>query len=102
MKDSTMETSEQEKIVSVPEAKVNGLLELYAEKVTDGQKGMAFGIRCAMKYLGIVTDEQIQDVLDPTAAKARARKERKQIKNVFDPLENVEQKQTKQRKQKRN
>ncbi len=74
--------------MEIDDTKITSLLETYAEKINDGQKQMAFGIRCAMKHIG-VTDEQIQDVLDPVAAKARARKERKKI-NVLKPIEGEE------------
>jgi hypothetical protein len=86
--------------MEIDETKIASLLELYAEKVNDGQRSMAFGIRCAVKHLGIVTDEQIQDVLDPVAAKARARKERKAIKNMLEPIEG-EEKPKKERRTKR-
>jgi hypothetical protein len=91
MKVSKMDTNEQltEKTISIPDAKVDGLLELYAEKLHDGQKTLAFGIRIAMKYLGIVTDERIQDAIDPVAAKARAKKERKKIE-MLKPIESEE------------
>jgi len=76
--------------MEIDDAKITSLLETYAEKINDGQKQMAFGIRCAMKHLGIVTDEQIHDVLDPVAAKARAKKERKKI-NMLKPIEGEEE-----------
>ena len=75
--------------MEIDDAKITSLLEMYAEKLNDGQKQMAFGIRCAMKHIG-VTDEQIQDVLDPAAAKDRARKERKKIENLLKPIESEE------------
>jgi hypothetical protein len=74
--------------MEIDDAKITSLLEMYAEKLNDGQRQMAFGIRCAMKHIG-VTDEQIQDVLDPAAAKARARKERKKI-DMLEPGEGEE------------
>ncbi len=74
--------------MEIDDAKITSLLEMYAEKLNDGQKQMAFGIRCAMKHIG-VTDEQIQDVLDPVAAKARARKERKK-NDMIKPIEGEE------------
>ncbi len=92
-----METNEQaEKTISIREAKVKGLLELYAEKLQDGQNTIAFGIRMAMKYLDIVTDEQIHETLNPEAAKARRRTERKALKSVLEP-EDGEEKPKKQR-----
>ncbi len=78
--------------MEIDDAKITSLLEMYAEKVADGQNKMAFGIRYAMKHIG-VTDEQIHDVLDPAAAKARARKERKKIE-MIRPMEGEEKTKT--------
>jgi len=87
--------------MEIDDEKIKTLLESYAEKVADGQKQMAFGIRYAMKHMGIVTDEQIQEVLDPAAAKARKAKERKQTKEMLEPIETTEQKPKRQRKPRR-
>lgn len=57
--------------------KIDKLLEKYAEKINDGQNTMAFEMRFAMKYLGIVTDEQIHRALDK-AEKTRCRKEKQE------------------------
>lgn len=86
--------------MEIDETKIASLLELYAEKVNDGQRSMAFGIRCAMKHMGIVTDEQIQEVLE-AAAKARKARERKQTKEMLEPIETTEQKPKRQRKPRR-
>jgi len=87
--------------MEIDDENVKALLESYAEKVADGQTQMAFGIRYAMKRLGIVTDEQIQEVLDPAAAKVRKAKERKQIREMLEPNENGEEKPKRQGKKRR-
>lgn len=62
----------------VDRIKIDKLLEKYAEKINGGQNAMAFGMRFAMKYLGIVTDEQIHHALDK-AEKTKRRKEKQKM-----------------------